>query len=73
MIFLRQLIKIFLRSCKTDCVQSSVRRMYIDIDGREWDCCFSVRENLTQLREVNIENNTLCEEGLMEALSTFIS
>ncbi len=51
---------------------NEVRRIYIDIDGREWDSCFSVRENLTQLREVNIENNTLCEEGLVESLSTFI-
>ena len=48
---------------------ANVRRMYMDMDGREWDSCFSVRDNLTQL----LENNTLCEEGFAESLRTFIS
>jgi hypothetical protein len=50
-----------------------VRRTYVDAEGGEWDSCFSVRENLTMLRDVNIENNTLNESGVRESLNTFIS
>jgi hypothetical protein len=51
---------------------ANVRRMYREMDGQEWDSCYSVRDNLSLLRQQNIDNNTTSNYGFSDALQSFI-